>query len=313
MSIRKLGIEKGTRVCWIGDSLVHHGFVIDEIMRCPENNIMFFNCGVGGATSSKAMLRIGEEIMTFHPDCVFVSFGVNDIMRFYKVDKVTENVLKEREKRFDDYYDSYLDIIKYLKANLITPIMVTPFPYEVSESIQEKCYPEFNDGLKKCSEIINEIAIDKNCMVVDIFYEFMKLKQQYNNFGVCVYNDRVHPNEAGYRAAAKIVLKTLGINTNFLTKDDIKELLKNPLERSRRFNIEEIYRDVQFVKWGMFDCEDGRNIEEPDMVKKLLEMYTSVDTPQWIRRSIKNYLCYRNKLDWVREEYIRITEKSIVS
>lgn len=41
-------------------------------------NVRFLNAGIGGTTSQFGAARVGEDLLRFHPDVIFVEFSVND-------------------------------------------------------------------------------------------------------------------------------------------------------------------------------------------------------------------------------------------
>ena len=95
--------ESGDRIAFFGDSLTHagsyHRFLRNFwFTRRPGMDLKTFNCGNGGNSAQNALFRMDFDLFNFHPNKVFVLFGMNDVNRFcYGVEQPDAQNLADRE------------------------------------------------------------------------------------------------------------------------------------------------------------------------------------------------------------------------
>lgn len=76
-----------SRVCFLGDSLTSGSLWVENIFdfyleKFPKSNIRIFDTGIGGGTADYAILHNDEDLYTFDPTHVVISFSENDIGRY---------------------------------------------------------------------------------------------------------------------------------------------------------------------------------------------------------------------------------------
>lgn len=79
----KLGKGSPVTICYLGGSITEAaGYRVktEQYFRkkYPKSSVSVYNAGVGGTGSSLGAFRLQEEVLSHHPDLVFVEFAVND-------------------------------------------------------------------------------------------------------------------------------------------------------------------------------------------------------------------------------------------
>lgn len=298
-----INITGNSRICWLGDSTVHHGICIDELSRYLSQNISFYNCGVGGTMACQAEERLFDDVMMFHPTHTFITFGANEVLTLLNEKTDIKNLSEEGAECFEIYRKSLTKIIRHLKEFSIIPVLVTPYPYDDTSISDIEINPYANEGLKLCSQVMHSTAYDEKCGIIDLNLKFAEVKKLWDAKNIRIYNDRVHPNEVGYRIGARIVLRELGYGVEIPESPETYFPYPETEKSKRRFKAEEVFRDIQFIKWGIFAYNKG--FGETENVEKLLQMLNNESTADWLKRSIQNYLKYKDNREFVREEYIK--------
>ena len=71
-------LEKGEKLVCFGDSLTAQqcSYVNHLKAALPDNEII--NSGLGGDKTTAALTRLEQDVISHHPDAVFIMFGAND-------------------------------------------------------------------------------------------------------------------------------------------------------------------------------------------------------------------------------------------
>ena len=129
-------------ICFLGDSITANGLWMAEVYQelRKKYKVKCYNIGVPGGRIFMAEKCLYSRCLSFNPDYVTVSFGINDVDHIYYADKyegLTEAELKE--KALEIYNESYERVIKKIIAFGAQPIICIPSPYDdVNEKQVEK-------------------------------------------------------------------------------------------------------------------------------------------------------------------------------
>ena len=204
--------ENGSRVCFIGDSLVSMNhtlpWVIDTYRnKFPNEDIRFFNCGVAGGTAEFALKIFEDDVLRFRPTHAVVAFGVNDSWRWCLSEEkgiARYNTLKQR---FEIYKDCIKKLCDKIIQNNIELILCTPAPYDEYEETEQ---PAFKGGYALLSEYANFVryfAKQNEYTLCDYYAQMVELMQTDKLYS----NDHIHPTPHGFYRMAEIFLREQGL------------------------------------------------------------------------------------------------------
>ncbi len=213
-------IKEGSRVCCLGDSLTEMGFWIYDIngyLADIGSKTRFYNCGIGGNMSSDAPYYLEDEVLKLDPDYVMVMFGANDVgPHLYGIEQRSKEFSdEEREleilKRRKRYALNMEIICKMLIQRDVKVILMTPMPFDDYErDIDREVIYGAYDEIKRCGEAVKNAADKTGASVIELCEKFKAVEDYFEKDGVRLYeDDRVHPNENGFKIMASIVLKYL--------------------------------------------------------------------------------------------------------
>ena len=211
----------GSRVCFVGDSLVNENFVLSWVADCYQNNfpsedIRFFNCGTAGGTAEFALKSFEDDVMRFKPTHAVVAFGINDSARWcLRDEKGTDryNVLKQC---FEAYKKCIEEICKKILDNNIELTLCTPAPYDEYEPSDQETFKGGYALMSEYANFIRYFAEKNNYTLCDYYEKMVKIMQTEK-----LYNaDHIHPTQHGYYRMAEIFLNEQGLKIG--EKSDIK-------------------------------------------------------------------------------------------
>lgn len=199
-------MEKRT-IVGFGDSLTY-GYGVDDSVTYlsklekelplyyPNIDWNIINSGINGDTTREGLERIEEDVLSHHPDWVFILFGSND------------SALNEDQFRTAYEFEKNLNrMIEKIHVHLstekeITPILITPppmidtdfFPFNTTERIQQY------------GEIIKKVALKYNCICIDFFETLNHIstgeKESFFQY------DGVHLSPKGYEILYHCIIST---------------------------------------------------------------------------------------------------------
>ncbi|MBR3894938.1 MAG: SGNH/GDSL hydrolase family protein [Clostridia bacterium] len=205
----------GSRVCFIGDSLVARNQYLPFIIDCYRKNfpgagIRFFNCGVSGGTADFAVQSFDADVLPHNPTHVVVAFGVNDSGR-------TDLALPRSQQRYETFlrrYERYKRRLAELCARVtdsgIELILCTPAPYD---EYTETASPALRGGaalLCEYAAYVRALAKEKGYRLVD-FHRFLSHAIQLNETPIFA-PDHVHPTLHGFYLMAEYFLAEQGLS-----------------------------------------------------------------------------------------------------
>jgi len=152
------------RIVFLGDSLTwgQYGgdFVAEVAKQLPEDEII--NAGVGGDTVVNLLRRLDVDVLSHHPDAVFVMVGGNDaksyinpaIRPYYRKSKSLENGMVTP----DDFETIYRELLYQLQMNYILPLLGLA-PTEYNKEVVEAQH-QYNAIAREVAESMNIPVLD---------------------------------------------------------------------------------------------------------------------------------------------------------
>lgn len=314
----------GKTICILGASVVEHGEFIYNIrsyFHGKKEKCFVYNRGTGGNRAIMAQYILDDEIRGMNPDYVIVTFGANDAgIWLYDNDKpVTEEFLKKRKLRNQEYYLGIRLVVDMLKERGIKPIIMSP--YAVNELLIEKediktlcdnkekedyigpsfytraTFRNINCAFKEYAKALNVIAKDNGVEYIPMFeksYDYIIKDDGY------FWDDGVHYTSKGHAMLAKIILEFFGCTVNNI---DFEKTAEN--DEIRKW--EKIERDAGYIRRATPFNPIFGNFEE-SVIKERAEQLTK-HSEQWLRSVGNSYLEYGDRIDELRERIFSLTEK----
>lgn len=241
-----ISLNKGDRICFLGDSITANGGYIAEIFEYFKNNyseleVGFYNCGISGARGYEFNLknRMFCDCLSYFPKYISVMFGVNDSHPWLYNPDNNDADREEAKKKQNELYPKTLErIVQFCGQYGIIPIICTPTPYDEYNDLPSDNIYLNTHALSYYADAARNIAKKYNLLLVDmhkVLIEHMKKKP--------IGDDRFHPNELGHHLMAEQFLCTIG------AKQDLEE---NPIVLSEinkeRHEIERRIRKLMYVE-----------------------------------------------------------------
>ena len=312
--------EKGSRVCFLGDSITAMGKWIGGVFEyyCEnekDNAVTFYNCGVAGGHAAEAIERLDEDLFSYKPTHVVINFGMNDgkMSLYNDIESVTDDVIAERQNAIEKCIDS----IKYVADSVVKygakVIFCTPTPYDNLQICDTKncdyqeCLKIISGKVKELSEEFDSPCVDFNGFFSDKIRAFYDVDAKFSIIG----EDRVHPNEIGQELLKEYFLDFLGVKCNLdksyeewekQSKLDLSEL------NLKRMALEAKIRKIAYVKWKLilYHVNNGLSpeqglqaeLDKPDVSENMVSL-------------IELYKENKDKLQDLRAELIKLTNMMI--
>lgn len=172
--------NRDTDVIFAGDSITEYG-PFDEYFH----NTLILNRGIGGDVAEGLYARIAE-ILSHHPQKIFIMIGINDINR---------GITKEKSLEF------YTKIINSIKHEVPNCEIYVESVLPVTKLVELDKIAQYNKSLKTLCE-------SKNVRYIDLYSIFFK-DGHVNEELLC--EDGVHLNGNGYKIWVSVI-------SNYVTK-----------------------------------------------------------------------------------------------
>jgi lysophospholipase L1-like esterase len=199
---------KGTRVVFFGDSITEAGVKPDGYIAQMRDSLAqnkmdgqfeLIGAGISGNKIYDLYLRLESDVLAPKPKIVVIYIGVNDVWH-----KQTHGTGTDADK-FKKFYEA---IIAKLQAKKIKVILCTP------ACIGEKTggANPLDKDLDAYSQIVRDLAKEKNCALVDlrkVFVAYDLEKNEDNRYGGVLTTDGVHLNKKGNQLVASLLLEEL--------------------------------------------------------------------------------------------------------
>jgi len=164
------------------------------------------NKGISGETTGGALNRIERDVIRESPHYVTIMYGTNDAF----IDDYANETGHWPRVPLERYKKNLLAIIQKLRANNISPILMTPIPMGRFWGSDIGFYKKngVNFKLKEYVEAVRDIAGEENIPLVDHFNEWLKWEKRGKDIDAWM-TDGVHPNPRGHRLMAATIFKVL--------------------------------------------------------------------------------------------------------
>ena len=220
--------KTGDRVCFIGDSITTATFWISHIAdyyaHFTDQKPLIYGCGVSGGSLRTANMYYDEETAIWNPNVAVIMLGMNDIARDY-YDPETGD-LKRAQEILENYRTRLEKFDEMLWSNprIDRVIYLAPTPYdELQESSCKNLVGCFN-ALRKCAEIMREIAAKNGGEFYDFggeFFELLRESYAKKSEYAMINPDRVHPSKFGHSVMARLFLAAQGFSEMAPTQNSV--------------------------------------------------------------------------------------------
>lgn len=214
-SAAEFAIQDGQTWVCLGDSITEDpgGYVSvcsREIKtRFPERRIRVVNAGISGNKSGDMLGRFGRDVLSYHPDWVSISVGVNDVWHgFYDFDR--DRPRPEYDAGTGNALASYRadleNMIRQLVDLDIRTLLIAPTPIgDVRASRENVMLRDYVQSME-CLADDHELAY---CPMNDLFWQTLDAGGRVDP-EFALTTDGVHMNSAGVSMMAVGVLTSLG-------------------------------------------------------------------------------------------------------
>lgn len=322
-------IKEGSRVCCLGDSITDMGFWIYDIngyLADIGSKTRFYNCGIGGNMSSDAPYYLEDEVLKLDPDYVIVMFGANDIGQYLYEKRPAGEEISENEKKNDilkwrKKYEMNMRIIcQMLMQRGVEVILMTPLPFDDYErQVTRGVMYGASDELKYYGDLVRSAARELGTGVIELHKQFKSVEDYFEKDGVRLYeDDRVHPNENGFKIMASIVLKYLEYDVEIPKSGE--ELNKLPFRKTEkndeRFETEKKVRELSLLEYGIYKYESRKRYysswEEvaEDIIRRCFEGdFATPEITELYKQRIRRFTLNRPKKEELKRLLIKQTEE----
>lgn len=194
--------EDGIRIVCFGDSVtkgVRVGVKPDQTFCSTLSTNLkqegipckIINAGVGGNTTSDALVRLDRDVLDHKPSHVIIMFGIND--SWVDVNKTHSRVSLEA------YTANLKNMIDRVRSQGGIPILMTPNPV-VSDKFPAKC----SAMLRHYADAARALAKREKVFLVDVYAKFLELGQAGDSLESLTV-DNMHPNPKGHSIISEML------------------------------------------------------------------------------------------------------------
>ena len=211
------GAQQTIKILTFGDSItrgVREGvkntqtftYYLGVLLNQDGFPVGMINRGVSGETTSGALDRIEHDVIREKPHYVTIMYGTNDAF----IDDYADETGHWPRIPIERYKKNLQEIIQKLKANNISPILMTPIPMGSFWGSEVGIYKQngINFKLKEYVEAVRDIAREENVPFIDHFNEWLNWKKRGKDIDTWM-TDGIHPNPKGHRLMAVTIFKVL--------------------------------------------------------------------------------------------------------
>lgn len=217
----------GDRVLFLGDSITHNGYYPYYLehyyaTRFPDRTITFRNGGISGGKAPDAELRLGWDVLAWHPTQVLINLGMNDIGTSHYLAAPAEGqppiTPEQRDATTDSlvtrYEETMARILDRLTAERLTVTLTVPTPYDQTGTQQRPNSLGKNDAIRRLGAWLATTATARSLALVDLNTPLLVINSRLQATDVAataISPDRVHPGKAGHLIATAMILRAQGL------------------------------------------------------------------------------------------------------
>jgi lysophospholipase L1-like esterase len=180
-----------------GTSLTEYGAWVSQIRSILSERypgcVTLINSGAAGKDSRWGVENIRNKVLNFHPDCIFIEFGINDVL--------PSNAISISQSQIN--LETMVDSI--IKDNPRTEIVLMTMNPRLGDSLIERSLFSYYD-------LYHKIAKERKCILVDNYSKWMFMLDTDPVRVRCYIPDEVHPTDEGCKAIViPQIARTLGI------------------------------------------------------------------------------------------------------
>ncbi len=241
--MKTLKLKNDYRFIIYGDSITKGVFFDEETGRhalLEDNyanllkdtlNGVIINAGKFGNTLLKGLQRLRIDVLKKEPDIVLLEFGGNDCD--FNWEQIANDPLGVHNPKTDFavFSKTLKDLIKTLNNIEITPILMTLPPLDAEKYFQwvSKNCKETGDKIltwlggvsriywwhERYNSAIVDVAEETRTRIIDVRRAFLK----YPDYTQFICRDGIHPNKAGHKVIADVILEYVKSNYIFLLRE----------------------------------------------------------------------------------------------
>ena len=222
-------------VCFVGDSITHHGFYPKQIAlfyitHFPDREIEFKNAGFEGGSAGTTLDRFAYDVKTKNADVYTLMLGMNDIRMWnFSPKNMADKELHEanKKKHFDTYKKNMTELAKRLKAEGKLVLMSSSIyddlgnpenPVAVLRNFEVVAIPQsqpnkfVNAELNRYGQWVKSLAAELDARFSDNFAttnEANKMIVGENPRSSAIGRNRVHPFDLGGFFTASAFIKAI--------------------------------------------------------------------------------------------------------
>lgn len=209
--------KDGDRVCFIGDSITHGAFYIENLLlfyttRYPDARMQIYNAGMSGEGVGGVLKRLEWDVFNNKPDVSVIMIGMNDVPRGAYAEKWRNHKsFPGRVKGFHERYSRDMDkVVKALAERTKKVVVFTPSIFDQTVQSKRENLLGCNDALGWAAEVDKAVAKKYGAEVVDIWSYMTEMNGRYQQSDPTrsfIDFDRVHPRDlGGFVMMAKVAI-----------------------------------------------------------------------------------------------------------
>jgi acyl-CoA thioesterase I len=150
----------------------------------PDAKIEMINSGVSGDTTMDGLARLDWTVLSYEPDLVTINFGINDcVLRL----------------GLDDFEMNLVEMVRRIRAGPNCEILLL--------SSQPLETPPYDGLVLDYYQAIERVAKEMDVGFVDVYGAWMERIRQGTPLGSLILSGLDHPNEAGYKIIAEVLMR----------------------------------------------------------------------------------------------------------
>lgn len=149
-----------------------------------DAKIEMINSGVSGDTTMDGLARLDWTVLSYEPDLVTINFGINDcVLRL----------------GLDDFEMNLVEMVRRIRAGPGSEILLL--------SSQPLEMPPYDGLVLDYYQAIERVAKEMDVGFVDVYGAWMERTRQGTPLGSLILSGLDHPNEAGYKILAEVLMR----------------------------------------------------------------------------------------------------------